>query len=167
MTGRTEIRVREIHRRTRRYRRRYENRALYSLTAFSLFLFSGIGFLLRKVQSGGLPTVADSYGSVLLRGGTSAYVVVGIAAFAVGTPPDCTFRKRIPIPAKRSRLHTLKVESTRLSYRFLYCLVRRRISRIRRSVLPVIVNASFRFLFPGSINDPLLPKRHEIQNPST
>ena len=84
MTGRTEIRVREIHRRTRRYRRRYENRALYSLTAFSLFLFSGIGFLLRKVQSGGLPTVADSYGSVLLRGGASAYIVVGIAAFAVG-----------------------------------------------------------------------------------
>ena len=30
------------------------------------------------------PTVADSYGSVLLRGGASAYVVVGIAAFAVG-----------------------------------------------------------------------------------
>lgn len=85
MTGRTEIRVREIHRRTRRYRRRYENRALYSLTAFSLFLFSGIGILLRKVQSsGGLPTVADSYGSVLLRGGASAYVVVGIAAFVVG-----------------------------------------------------------------------------------
>lgn len=84
MTGRTEIRVREIHRRTRRYRRRYENRALYSLTAFSLFLFSGIGILLRKVQSGGVPTVADSYGSVLLRGGASAYVVVGIAAFVVG-----------------------------------------------------------------------------------
>ena len=84
MTGRTEIRVREIHRRTRRYRRRYENRALYSLTAFSLFLFSGIGILLRKVQSGGVPTVADGYGSVLLRGGASAYVVVGIAAFAVG-----------------------------------------------------------------------------------
>ena len=84
MTGRTEIRVREIHRRTRRYRRRYENRALYSLTAFSLFLFSGIGILLRKVQSGGVPTVADSYGSVLLRGGASAYIVVGIAAFAVG-----------------------------------------------------------------------------------
>lgn len=84
MTGRTEIRVREIHRRTRRYRRRYENRALYSLTAFSLFLFSGIGILLWKVQSGGLPTVADGYGSVLLRGGASAYVVVGIAAFVVG-----------------------------------------------------------------------------------
>ena len=84
MTGRTEIRVREIHRRTRRYRRRYENRALYSLTAFSLVLFSGIGILLRKVQSGGVPTVADSYGSVLLRGGASAYVVVGIAAFVVG-----------------------------------------------------------------------------------
>lgn len=28
--------------------------------------------------------MADSYGSVLLRGGASAYIVVGIAAFAVG-----------------------------------------------------------------------------------
>ena len=28
--------------------------------------------------------MADSYGSVLLRGGASAYIVVGIAAFVVG-----------------------------------------------------------------------------------
>ena len=84
MTGRTEIRVREIHRRTRRYRRRYENRALYSLTAFSLFLLAGIGVLLQYVQAGGVPTVADSYGSVLLQGGAGAYIVVGIAAFTAG-----------------------------------------------------------------------------------
>lgn len=84
MTGRTERRIREIRRRTRQYRKRYERRVLSTLSVCSLLLFAGIGILLREVQSGGVPTVADSYGSVLLRGGTSAYVVVGIAAFAVG-----------------------------------------------------------------------------------
>ena len=84
MTGRTERRIREIRRRTRQYRKRYERRVLSTLSVCSLLLFAGIGILLRKVQSGGVPTVTDSYGSVLLRGGTSAYVVVGIAAFAVG-----------------------------------------------------------------------------------
>lgn len=83
MTGRTERRIREIRRRTRQYRKRYERRVLSTLSVCSLLLFAGIGILLRKVQSGGVPTVTDSYGSVL-RGGTSAYVVVGIAAFAVG-----------------------------------------------------------------------------------
>ena len=84
MTGRTERRIREIRRRTRQYRKRYEGRVLSTLSVCSLLLFAGIGILLRKVQSGGVSTVTDSYGSVLLRGGTSAYVVVGIAAFAVG-----------------------------------------------------------------------------------
>ena len=84
MTGRTERRIREIRRRTRQYRKRYERRVLSTLSVCSLLLFAGIGILLRKVQSGGVTTVTDSYGSVLLRGGTSAYVVVGIAAFAVG-----------------------------------------------------------------------------------
>lgn len=84
MTGRTERRIREIRRRTRQYRKRYERRVLSTLSVCSLLLFAGIGILLRKVQSGGVSTVTDSYGSVLLRGGTSAYVVVGIAAFAVG-----------------------------------------------------------------------------------
>ena len=84
MTGRTERRVREIRRRTRQYRKWYERRVLSTLSVCSLLLFAGIGILLRKVQSGGVSTVTDSYGSVLLRGGASAYVVVGIAAFAVG-----------------------------------------------------------------------------------
>ena len=76
MTGRTERRIREIRRRTRQYRKRYERRVLSTLSVCSLLLFAGIGILLRKVQSGGVPTVADSYGSVLLRGGASAYVTV-------------------------------------------------------------------------------------------
>ena len=84
MTGRTERRVREIRRRTRQYRKRHERRVLSTLSVCSLLLFAEIGILLRKVQSGGVPTVADSYGSVLLRGGASAYIVGCIAAFAVG-----------------------------------------------------------------------------------
>lgn len=84
MTGRTETRVREIHRRTRRYRRRHENHVLSSLAAFSLLLFAGIGAFLRRVQAGGVSAVADGYGSVLLREGAGAYIVVGIAAFAAG-----------------------------------------------------------------------------------
>ena len=102
MTGRTERRVREIRRRTRQYRKRHERRVLSTLSVCSLLLFAEIGILLRKVQSGGVPTVADSYGSVLLRGGASAYIVVGIAAFAVGvtavsyTHLDVYKRQRIP-----------------------------------------------------------------------
>ena len=84
MTGRTGSRMLEIRRRTRQYRKRREGRVLFTLRVCSLLLFADIGILLRQVQSGGLPTVTDSYGSVLLRGGASAYIVVGIAAFVVG-----------------------------------------------------------------------------------
>ena len=84
MTGRTEIRVREIRRRTRRYRRRRENRELFSLTAFGLFLLAGIGVLFRSVQTPGIVSVAEGYGGVLLRDGAGAYVVIGIAAFVIG-----------------------------------------------------------------------------------
>ena len=84
MTGRTGSRMLEIRRRTRQYRKRREGRVLFALRVCSLLLFADIGILLRQVQSGGLPTVTDSYGSVLLRGGASAYIVVGIAAFVVG-----------------------------------------------------------------------------------
>ena len=84
MTGRTEIRVREIRRRTRRYRRRRENCELFSLTVFGLFLLAGIGVLFRSVQTPGIVSVAEGYGAVLLRSGAGAYVVIGIAAFVVG-----------------------------------------------------------------------------------
>lgn len=84
MTGRTEIRVREIRRRTRRYRRRRENRELFSLTVFGLFLLAGIGVLFRSVQTSGVASVADGYGGVLLQDGAGAYVIVGIVAFVIG-----------------------------------------------------------------------------------
>ena len=84
MTGRTEKRVREIQRRTRRYRRRYENRVLSSLAAFSLFLLAGIGVLLQDVQLHGISTVAEGYSSVLLRENAGAYIVVGVVAFVTG-----------------------------------------------------------------------------------
>ena len=78
MTGRTEIRVREIRRRTRRYMRRRENRELFSLTAFGLFLLAGISVLLHGVQAPGVSAVAEGYGSVLLREDAGAYIVVGV-----------------------------------------------------------------------------------------
>ena len=84
MTGKTETRVREIRSRTRRYRRRRENRVLSSLAAFSLFLLAGIGGVFKSAQTPGIAAVADGYGAVLLRDGAVTYVVVGIAAFVVG-----------------------------------------------------------------------------------
>lgn len=45
MTGRTERRIREIRRRTRQYRKRYERRVLSTLSVCSLLLFAGIGIL--------------------------------------------------------------------------------------------------------------------------
>ena len=84
MTGKTETRVREIGRRTRQYRKRYETRLLSCLTACSLFLLTGIGVLFRTVQTPGIPAVANGYGAVLLRDGAGAYVVIGIAAFVIG-----------------------------------------------------------------------------------
>ena len=84
MTGKAEARMREIGSRTRRYRRRYESRLLSFLTVCSLFLLAGIGVLFRSVQTPGIAAVANGYGAVLLRDGAVAYVVIGIAAFAVG-----------------------------------------------------------------------------------
>ena len=84
MTGKTETRMREIRCRTRQYRKRYEARLLSCLTVCSLFLLAGIGVLFRSVQTPGIVSVAEGYGAVLLRSGAGAYVIVGIAAFAVG-----------------------------------------------------------------------------------
>lgn len=84
MTGKTEIRMRDIRCRTRQYRKRYEARLLSFLTVCSLFLLAGIGVLFRSVQTPGIVSIAEGYGAVLLRDGAGAYVVIGIAAFVVG-----------------------------------------------------------------------------------
>ncbi|MGM9640086.1 MAG: hypothetical protein ACI3V3_01815 [Faecousia sp.] len=84
MTGKTETRMREIRSRTRQYRKRYETRLFSCLTLCSLFLLAGIGVLFRSVQAPGVASVADCYGAVLLQDGAGAYVVIGIAAFAIG-----------------------------------------------------------------------------------
>ena len=84
MTGKMETRMREIRHRTRQYRKQYEARLLSCLAMCSLFLLAGIGVLFRSVQAPGIAAVADGYGTVLLRSGTGAYVVIGIAAFAIG-----------------------------------------------------------------------------------
>ena len=81
MTRRTEIRVREVHRRVREKRRRRERRIRSGLTGTSLCLFAGIILLLKGVQTPGVSAVAGSYSAVLLRDGAGAYILVGIAAF--------------------------------------------------------------------------------------
>ena len=84
MTGKTETRMWEIHRRTRRYRRQHETRLLSVLTVCCLFLLAGIGVLFRSVQAPGIVSVAEGYGAVLLRSDAGAYVIVGICAFVIG-----------------------------------------------------------------------------------
>ena len=84
MTGKMETWMREIRNKTRQYRKRYEARLLSCLTLCSLFLLAGIGVLFRRVQTPGVVSVVNGYGAVLLRDGAGAYVVVGVAAFAIG-----------------------------------------------------------------------------------
>ena len=84
MTETTEIRMREIHGRTRRYRARYEAWRISWLAVCGLILLMGIGLLMNSGQSPSVAAVADGYGAVLLRDGAVTYVVIGIAAFVVG-----------------------------------------------------------------------------------
>lgn len=84
MTGRTEIRVREIHRRVRAKQQRTERRVRSCLTTMSLLLLAGVTALVRSMQTPGVSTVAHSYSTVLLRDGAGAYILVGIAAFVLG-----------------------------------------------------------------------------------
>ena len=77
MTGKSETRVRKIRSRTRQYRRQHENRVLFSLAAFSLFLLAGIGGVFKSAQTPGIAAVADGYGAVLLRDGAVTSVLVG------------------------------------------------------------------------------------------
>ena len=84
MTGKMETRMREIRSRTRQYRGRYETRLFSFLTVCSLFLLTGIGVILRRVQTPGIPMVANGYSGVLLRDGAGAYVVIGLFAYVIG-----------------------------------------------------------------------------------
>ena len=68
---------REVRRRTRKYRRRYEQVTLTILSMLCLILSGSMFPLLSSTVPGG-------YSSVLLHSGASAYVVVGIAAFVTG-----------------------------------------------------------------------------------
>lgn len=84
MTGKTETRMQQIRRRTRRYRKRQEARLISSLAVCCLLLIAGIGVLLGRVQTPSVAAVSQGYGGVLLRDGAGAYVVIGVAAFFLG-----------------------------------------------------------------------------------
>lgn len=83
MNSRTDIRLREIRRRTHRKRKKREMRALSGLSLLSAMLIFGMGAMLSSVPPG-IVSVSDGYGAILLRQGASAYVVVAIGAFVLG-----------------------------------------------------------------------------------
>lgn len=102
MTGKTDTRIREIHRRTAIKRRQRERRSLVRLSVLSLFLIAGIGAMLSDTHAG-IAQVAGGYSSVLLRGEVSAYVVVAIAAFVAGAAAavTCIRLKKNALPSTR------------------------------------------------------------------
>lgn len=84
MEDKTELRMKEIRKRTLLYRCRQDRRMVYMWSCFSLLLMAGVGELLRQTGMIGDVAVVGAYSSVLLRDGASIYVVVGIAAFVMG-----------------------------------------------------------------------------------
>lgn len=108
MTGRAETHVREIYRRTRRYRQRYERRICACLLMCLMFLLTGITGLLRKIRSPGLSSVTAGYGAVLLQNEASAYIVVGIAAFIAGVTLTV-----LCIRYAKGRQHSMQVREER------------------------------------------------------
>lgn len=84
MNEKTELWLQEIRCRTDRKRQRYRRRNCSCLTALNTMLLIGIGMMLQNVSAFGVAEVPEGFGSVLLRGEVSMYVVVGIAAFSCG-----------------------------------------------------------------------------------
>lgn len=79
-----EIRRGKIHQRIHTLRIRYDKRIIFCLTVLSVGLTVCIGILFQKMHLSGTPTVAESYGSVLLREGADLYVIIGFVAFVAG-----------------------------------------------------------------------------------
>lgn len=84
MIGTTQGRMEQICLRTRRKRLRREQNCRVGAASLSLLLICGMGLLTKGAQTPGIATVHAGYGAVLIHSGVSAYVVVGIIAFAVG-----------------------------------------------------------------------------------
>lgn len=84
MTDRTEGRILEIRRRTKQKRKRRENRILSALTLCSIFLVTNLCLICGELKGPGISSVNGISSTVLLRDGTSTYVVTAIAAFCLG-----------------------------------------------------------------------------------
>lgn len=79
-----EIRREKIHQRIHILRIRYDGCIIFSLTLLSVGLAVCMGIMFQKMHLSGVPAVADSYGSVLLRDGADLYVIIAVAAFVAG-----------------------------------------------------------------------------------
>ena len=89
MSEKTRLRVEQIMRKVRRYRRRRDKRVTGVLCAMCTALALGIYRVLGESYAGGIITEsaghsAAGYGAVLLHDGANAYIIVGLAAFAAG-----------------------------------------------------------------------------------
>lgn len=80
----TKQRMQEIQCRIKLKRKRMEIRLVSCLSLCSLFLITGLQMILVQVKEPGISMVNSSYSTVLLRDGTSAYIVTAIAAFSLG-----------------------------------------------------------------------------------
>lgn len=84
MTDLTRERVRRIEKQITARKRRRSRCVTVVLSMICLCSVCGIAAVFASVGSPGVSMVFDGYSTVLLRDGAGAYVVTGIAAFALG-----------------------------------------------------------------------------------
>lgn len=77
-------RMQKIHCRTAIQRHKKEKRIISYLSVSCFLLMIGIGGLLQQMHVPGVAMVEGGFGSVLLRNGAEAYVLIGIIAFVLG-----------------------------------------------------------------------------------
>lgn len=79
-----KVRIKEVHRKIRLYKKKHENRFLFCLSVWNMFLLLCIGALSNALQIKGISFVTNGYSAVMLRNEAGAYVLVGICSFVMG-----------------------------------------------------------------------------------
>lgn len=80
----TEMRIQEIERRTMIKRQKRDSFINAVMSVVCMLILICVGVLMNDVQNYGIADVNSAYGSVLLREGACAYILVGIIAFVIG-----------------------------------------------------------------------------------
>lgn len=85
MTDLAKDRAQQIARRVAEKKRLYARRVTFLLCTICALCVCGITGILYAVGTPGVSMVIGGYSAVLLRDGAGAYIVIGLAAFALGT----------------------------------------------------------------------------------